>query len=345
MTQAQVDNPQLLSVKKILGSVILVGAVVMACTEQPSAPGSEALTIREGRSTTTSDMTVASASPDSATQDTTLDVVISGSGFVSGTVADFTLAGVADPVQVRTNSTRYVNSRQLIANITVSASAAVAKWDIQVTASGKKGGIGTEMFAIKMRPNAIVTPVSTFKLPLAGTNVSFRSDGMYSDGVYSVYASGTCNVTGSIFDGSFGGINDGGDATIQTSLSSKGKCGRQFTLTYPDGYTETLASFANLRTLENSSFAIPIGAIVNRRFTINPAGVINKVTPRCSRLFFGEFVTTGVGSDSVSVTRIDATTWHVQSQPAPDDLAYCETNGQLYHMRVDFLIVSSVPLH
>src|SRR5690349_8553156 len=112
-----------------------------------SAPQSRnpALSLRAAKAPSTSDMSVSSALPDSATQDTTLDVVINGSGFVSGTVATWTLSGLSDSTQVRTNSMRYVNSRQIVANITVSASATVSKWDIVVTASGKKGGIGTEM--------------------------------------------------------------------------------------------------------------------------------------------------------------------------------------------------------
>ena len=106
--------------------------------------------VRYGKVTST-DMSVSGATPDSATQDTTLDVVITGSGFVAGTAANWALAGVQDPGQVRTNSTRYVNSRQLVANITISSLQRCAKWDIVVTAAGKKGGIGTEMFAIKTK--------------------------------------------------------------------------------------------------------------------------------------------------------------------------------------------------
>jgi hypothetical protein len=102
-------------------------------------------------------MTVASVAPDSATQDTTLDVVINGSGFVSGTSATWALQGVTDPTQVRTNSTRYITSKKLIANITISTSATVGKWDVIVTAASK-GGIGSEMFTIKVHGNVDTSP-------------------------------------------------------------------------------------------------------------------------------------------------------------------------------------------
>jgi hypothetical protein len=184
----------------------------------------------------------------------------------------------------------------------------------------------------------------TWKLPLDDTGLSFKSDRQFSDAGYSVYASGVCNVSGSLFDGTGGGTNDGGDATIQTTLPSRGKCGRLFTLAYPDGHAETVASFANIRELQNTTYSIPVGTTAMRRLTINPGGVVNKGALRCTRLFFGEFPTGGPGSDSVVVTRVDASTWRVQSQPWPDDLAYCETNGQLYHMQVSFVLVSSRPV-
>src|SRR5512138_143586 len=131
-------------------TIAVVCSILAACDGDIATTNGPDRSVRAltSRSSATTGMSVTSASPDSATQDTTLDVVISGSGFVAGTVATWALAGVQDPAQVRTNSTRYVSSRQLVANITISASATAAKWDIAVTASGKKGGIGTETFTV-----------------------------------------------------------------------------------------------------------------------------------------------------------------------------------------------------
>lgn len=313
--------------------------LVMGCSNEPSSPGpAGSLAPREARAAT-SGITVTSASPDSATRDTTLDVTIAGSGFASDAAASWGLSGVTDATQVRTNSTHYVNPNKLVANITISSTATIGSWDVIVT-SGKKTGIGSDAFAIK--PSA---PSDTWKLPLADAGLSFKSDRQYSDGTYSVYAAGVCNVTGTIFTGDGGSTNNSGDATIQTSLANHGQCGRLFTIAYPDGVSETLASFNNLHELENTIYAIPAGSMALRRLTINTANVTNKVTPRCGKLQFGPFQTTGgVGSDSVQVTRLDASTWRVQSQAAPNDLALCENNGQLYHMQVSFLVVSSRPV-
>jgi probable HAF family extracellular repeat protein len=57
------------------------------------------------------------------------------------------LAGSTDS-RVRTNSTRFVSSTALVANITISLDAVASRYDIAVTnASGKKG-IGTELFTV-----------------------------------------------------------------------------------------------------------------------------------------------------------------------------------------------------
>src|SRR5687768_593017 len=121
------------------------------CGGDPSAPD-KGFESRIGMAKSPGDVVVSSAKPDSAHRDTTLDVTINGSGFVAGSGATWSLAGTADPAQVRTNSTRYVSSRQLVANITISSAATLAKWDVIVMA-GPKTGIGTELFEIKQTGN------------------------------------------------------------------------------------------------------------------------------------------------------------------------------------------------
>ncbi len=135
------------SIELLLLPVVL--ALVSACASDLSSPVTTADQALMARVVST-DITVTGTSPDSATQDTTLDVVISGTNFSNDAVATWALAGVADSQHVRTNSTRYVSSRQLVANITISSTATLGKWDVMVMSKGK-GGIGTEMFAIKVK--------------------------------------------------------------------------------------------------------------------------------------------------------------------------------------------------
>jgi hypothetical protein len=91
--------------------------------------------------------TVKSTTPDSATIDSTLDVHVFGSGFDVGSRAQWALNGVASG-KVITNSTRFVSSTEIVANITIAPDAPIANYDVMVTTSSGKGGIGTELFVI-----------------------------------------------------------------------------------------------------------------------------------------------------------------------------------------------------
>lgn len=187
---------------------------------------------------------------------------------------------------------------------------------------------------VAARPAA--DPTATWKIPLSAAGLAFRSDGLFGDGTYSLYAHGVCTVSTSF------NFSVTGDATIRTSAPKGGKCGRQFTLVYPDLFTETLPSFNNLNVLEGSTFQIPVGTTMQRRLIIAP-GSIN-VPSRCGRLLFGRNGSVGVGTDSLNVTRVDSSTWHVQSQPDTLRRALCENTGAIYQMPVDFVIVSSAPM-
>jgi hypothetical protein len=173
-------------------------------------------------------------------------------------------------------------------------------------------------------------PTTTWKFPLADGSLGIKSDHRFSDGTYSVYANGVCGVDGTLF------FNGSGDATIQTGgpgtkgcTTADGSGYRKWTWTYPDGYTESATSFMNVRELSNATTTIPVGATVTRAYGMNSG--------RCQKLQYG---VNGNG-DVVLVTRVDARTWHVQSQPSPNDNAYCLASGLTYHMSVDFLVISS----
>ena len=48
-----------------------------------------------------------------------------------------------------------------------------------------------------------------------------------------------------------------------------------------------------------------------------------------------------IAADSLNVTRIDARTWEVASQPYPNDRAYCTTTGESFHMPIRFRVTAS----
>ncbi|CAN5912855.1 hypothetical protein BH11GEM1_BH11GEM1_02290 [soil metagenome] len=185
------------------------------------------------------------------------------------------------------------------------------------------------------RTVTVSDPTATFKFPLADAGLSLKSDGLYSDGTSSVYANGVCGTSAKIF--ATPAASNSGDATLQTTGPKGRNCGRVVTLHYSDGVSETIPVFMNVNKIENTTYSIAVGSTVTRRLGINPVQAT-----RCDFLTFGTRSDgAGAGSDSVLVTRLDASSWHVQSQPNGADLAYCSTTGQLYHMPVDFTIVSS----
>jgi hypothetical protein len=89
---------------------------------------------------------VTSTNPDYSHRDTTLDVHVLGSGFSAGAKAAWSLG--SDTTLVRVNRTTYVSSGELIANITVPASAPLATYNVAVTLTSGKKGVGSELFEV-----------------------------------------------------------------------------------------------------------------------------------------------------------------------------------------------------
>jgi probable HAF family extracellular repeat protein len=113
--------------------------------------------------------TVRSAVPDSATVDTTLNVRVLGSGYDQGSRADWAFKGVPSP-KVVTNSTQFVSSTELVANITIARDANIGRYDVIVTTSAGKGGIGTELFAITLKAIDLGTLGGTYARAYAINN-------------------------------------------------------------------------------------------------------------------------------------------------------------------------------
>ncbi|MDH5284766.1 MAG: hypothetical protein OEW80_12875 [Gemmatimonadota bacterium] len=124
----------------------MLALVVLACTQSPDVPtdGSGMASAKPAGGT---GPTVTSTNPPYGHQgDAGLVVGITGSGFAPGAVATWERNGSPDP-KVTVNSTRYISSTQLEANITIAADATISLYDVAVTAGGKKG-IGTERFEV-----------------------------------------------------------------------------------------------------------------------------------------------------------------------------------------------------
>src|ERR1700693_5095418 len=182
-------------------SASVVG-MVLACSSPIDVPSPARIGGRLGRASTGSGPTVTSALPDSASQDTTLDVQISGSGFDSGSNAAFELQGVVDS-RVHVNSTKFVKSTELIATVTIAPAAIVSQYDVAGTTSSGKKGSGTDAFTVTLK-NALPAWMID-----ATQSVNFAGDGRGD------YVSGQCGISGEIYYGNYDPTTGtGGDATL-----------------------------------------------------------------------------------------------------------------------------------
>lgn len=96
--------------------------------------------------------------PPAAPQDVTLDVRVLGQGFDEGSVAVWTIDGVGQP-ELQTNSTTFVSKDELVANITIQENAAVDLYDVEVTTSRGKKGIGADLFSVVKKGTPTFTTV------------------------------------------------------------------------------------------------------------------------------------------------------------------------------------------
>jgi hypothetical protein len=136
---------------------------------------------------------VTSADPAEAEQDTiNLDVTIRGKGFDRSAKVKFFLTGTTNPGGVRVNSTRFVGSTELVANIDVAVDAVVATRDIVVQARKGRTGKGTELFSVLEKGSGLPSEAlarATFR--------DFAVDRIQSDGVVLPFS---CSVDYADFD-------------------------------------------------------------------------------------------------------------------------------------------------
>jgi hypothetical protein len=261
---------------------------------------------------TGSEVTVSAAVPDSATQDTTLDVTISGSGFASGADAQWGQGGVPSP-SVRTNSTRFVSSRKLIANITIAADAATGLYDVIVTNLSGKKGIGTELFAVKRKPTDSPLTLTLRDAATDGivSDAQVRAgDPTYIDGIDDVRA----NITGV---GGYLFLDVRVPATRQLCLDFHGQAGAPYSIVCDNGYATT-------NTGDPELLGMGVGTTATTRF-----GVVWVKDGYNWSLKFGKDCGVNILPDRrASVTRVDGATWVIESPSTRAFLCRSSVSGK-----------------
>lgn len=264
--------------------------------------------------------TVTAATPASATQDTTLDVQISGSGFDSGSAVQFLNAGAAD-ARVRTNSTRYVSASSVVANVTIAADAAIATYDVAVTTRTGKKGIGSDLFTVSnatSNPRLRITLAPSFTVDAETVTAGIRND------PYGYYSPELCGTRAMINELSVGVVADALFDADQDYRRSMPGCPARRTLSFAlPGGTRADAPYVVLHGL-NQITVLNAPVLRDIKFDTDASA------SGCESIMFG--ASTLGNTAPATITLVDEQpaapyhTWIVQSQ-APHQ-ARCTTNSR-----------------
>lgn len=129
-------------------------ATAFACEKVADTSSIISPDVNSADARTSGGVSIGSVVPAQGPRDTTLDVQINGSGFDNTSQATLPLHGVVDP-RVHVNSTRYVKSTQVVANVTISADAVLDSYDVVVALASGKKGIGTEAFVVVLKAETL----------------------------------------------------------------------------------------------------------------------------------------------------------------------------------------------
>ncbi len=160
-----------------LRALVLLAALGLGCGDpRPTEP--DALPAFAKGSANTTGPTVTATNPSFGDEGTVnLDVQVIGSGFDQGSKAVWDSGGAPYP-RITVNSTKFVSSTQLVANISIATNATIQYYDVAVITSTGRKGVGTELFAV------------TFARPIPGAtsavavNDAGRVTGLDASGIY-----------------------------------------------------------------------------------------------------------------------------------------------------------------
>ena len=300
---------------------------------------------------------VTAADPAAAEQGTVnLNVRVTGKGFKNGARAQWFVTGTTNPGGVTVNSTTFVSSTELTANITVDDAATIANFDIQVLNSDGRGGKGTELFAVTTKgqgqtscgADVINLSVSVFKYTDATntTTYNLQPDLVYADGSPVPYVTGGKSKTSSIL-AKFQIDNCTYDFTL--SLGSS----RYLTYKFPDGsplgtsvdfgffnidrvgnvpITDGGPAFLNWCSQSNDNYAgcgvDANGYFVRRAYGSTLTHNNEKVRFNYSPLDIGTGIQLSAGTAYVKVYRADAITWVLMPEQVAPPPGVIGTNGE-----------------
>jgi len=300
-------------------------------------------------------ISVTSAMPSDATQGTiNLDVTVGGKGFKNGAIAQWFISGTTNPGGVAVNSTAFVNSNTLKANITVSGTAYVGGFDIVVKNPDGRSGKGTELFAVQSKGTCsdiplqlIVMPQTTGQGGISGDGLSiynnpndptFNGGTLYQDGVGGAYVEfQICNSTNdfilnlhSTSPARYLNL----DFSVQlsppdTADGALDLTGQQF---HQQG--EQINEMANAALYTNGQFNDCTGFGLNAlsrtvsggNFWFHPSTLYDPIVPGCNGGSAQDLANSPINTSSVLIQQLNACTWTVSPM--------LDSNGAWYRIGV-----------
>ena len=306
-----------------IGRATLLGLTTwgLACGETSTQPTIDSIVIQAAKSTSegSGDPEVMKVDPPDAPQDTRLVLTVTGSGFDKTAKVEM-LLNEESTDDITTNSTKFVNSKRLRADITIAANAAVKKFDVAVTvtaANRRKRGIGIELFEVTDTTQECQIG---FDLTLDDSK-PVRSDGgdQYQDAIDKVQVS-TGSGPGFRFDTNGNQKLQGRNDTRLVTLDFTGTAGEG--LTDPNVPTGIDFRF-DIQPSANSDEGLNLCALDINNGVGTVSAKIRFAVPGTKegyRLRYGGITSTGndcgaLGVEEIKVTRKGETTWELVSGP------------------------------
>jgi hypothetical protein len=151
---------------------------------------------------------VTAATPSSAYQGTSLDVVVSGSGFDKTAKAQYFVTGTTNPGGITVTQVVFRKSTEIVTTINVADGALLASFDIQVTLSSGRKGKGTTLFSVTAKPTK-TTPT----YPQARFYHAFTNNGGTTSATSRLYMFGGMSSSSSVIGDLWSYANAGSGAT------------------------------------------------------------------------------------------------------------------------------------
>lgn len=277
--------------------------VVLAGCSGPADESGSGFNAAQGGVAAAGDPVVSEVQPPAAPQDTTLDIRVLGANYDRGSRVDLLIDGLPTD-KVVTNSTRFRNQGELIANVTIAADATVTRYDVLVTTGRGKKGIGIEKFEVQLKTGAPFACVDDphEQLPLSLTVRGAAGDALLGDGLGS-YASGT---DGSVHLASNGNLmfwvgDRPRSIQVTTSLFNGSTTDRIYTNNHGNPGGENACGFHGMVNGSQGTAVLEV--------ELDDQGIV-----RYGKNCQGDLGTVVPGTEATTTRSLDGNTWTIEAQ-------------------------------